>query len=317
MAGHGDRPGGAPSPDAPEEVARLAAQRETHRLARDFVAADELRERIRRHGFEVTDTPDGPVLSPVPPTRPARRLRPDEVAPVPAGTVTHEASVLWLVQGWPQDVLRGLEGFARHHPGRALQHVVVDASGADPDTWPPGCDVVPLDRDPGFGLGRNLGLRRATAPIVVVVDGSVEPTGDVLAPLEEALADPSVGVAGPIGVVTEDLHEFHESTGPVVDAVEAYLMAFRREVLHAAGGFDERFRFYRSADIELSFRVKALGLRAVVVPVPMARHEHRMWSSTPPDRREQLSKRNFYRFLDKWRGRLDLCVGRGGADLPG
>jgi hypothetical protein len=33
-----------------------------------------------------------------------------------------------------------------------------------------------------------------------------------------------------------------------------------------------------------------------------------MWSNTPEDERERLSKRNFYRFLDRWRGRTDLTV---------
>jgi len=33
-----------------------------------------------------------------------------------------------------------------------------------------------------------------------------------------------------------------------------------------------------------------------------------MWTATPSDRRDQLSKRNFYRFLDRWRGRTDLLV---------
>jgi len=96
-----------------------------------------------------------------------------------------------------------------------------------------------------------------------------------------------------------------------VDAIEGYLMAFRREVLASAGFFDEKFRFYRTADIEYSFRVKDQGLKAVVVPVPVMRHEHRMWANTPEDERSRLSKRNYYRFLDRFRGRLDLCVGTG------
>ena len=33
-------------------------------------------------------------------------------------------------------------------------------------------------------------------------------------------------------------------------------------------GFDEKFRWYRTADIELSFRVKDRGLRTEVVPCP-------------------------------------------------
>ena len=38
-------------------------------------------------------------------------------------------------------------------------------------------------------------------------------------------------------------------------------MAFRREVLTDVGGFDEKFRWYRTADIDWSFRVKDAGPR--------------------------------------------------------
>ncbi len=303
--------------DLPEDVERLVAEREELRRARDFAAADAVRDRLRELGYEVEDTPNGPAARPIGPA--GRRLAPDEVDSVLDRPPTHDASVQWLVQGWPDDALRGVEAFRRCHPGRSIQHVVVDAAGTDAALWPPDVEVVPLDRDPGWGVGRNLGLGRALGRIVVLVDGSIEPTGDVIGPLEEALADPTVGLAGPFGLVTGDLHEFRESEGPDVDAVEGYLMALRWDVLARAGGLDERFRFYRAADIEFSFRIKDLGLRCVVVPLPIVRHEHRMWANTPPEERDRLSKRNFYRFLDRWRGRLDLTVeGRGneGQDGP-
>jgi hypothetical protein len=85
-------------------------------------------------------------------------------------------------------------------------------------------------------------------------------------------------------------------------------MAFRRDLVEKGLRFDEKFRFYRTADIELSFQVKARELRATVTPVPVRRHEHRMWAATPQAERDKLSKRNFYRFLDRWRGRIDLLV---------
>jgi GT2 family glycosyltransferase len=169
-------------------------------------------------------------------------------------------------------------------------------------------ELLALEAGTGWGAARNAGLRRSSGAIVILVDGSVEATGDVLAPIEDALADPETGVAGPFGLVTTDLREFTSSPGPEVDAIEAYLMAFRREVLERVGGFDERFSFYRSADLELSFRIKDLGLRAMVVGLPVRRHEHRRWATTPKSERDRLSKRNFNRFLDRFRGRFDLCV---------
>ena len=38
------------------------------------------------------------------------------------------------------------------------------------------------------------------------------------------------------------------------------------------------------------------------------RHEHRGWTSLPEAERDRLSKRNFYRFLDRWRDRPDLLL---------
>jgi cysteinyl-tRNA synthetase len=107
------------------------------------------------------------------------------------------------------------------------------------------------------------------------------------------------------------LKEFAESEGPEVDAIEGYCMAFRKADALAAGGFDPRFRFYRMADVEFSFRLRDRGGRAVVVAgLPVERHEHRLWESTEPSERERLSKRNMYRFLDRWRDREDLLTGQ-------
>jgi len=47
---------------APEEVERLAAQREEARAARDFERADRLRDELAERGWEIRDTADGPRL---------------------------------------------------------------------------------------------------------------------------------------------------------------------------------------------------------------------------------------------------------------
>jgi GT2 family glycosyltransferase len=130
----------------------------------------------------------------------------------------------------------------------------------------------------------------------------------VFEPLEAALADPDVGVCGPFGIVTRDLREFDEAKTGDVDAIEGYLMAVRRETLLDAGLFDEKFRWYRTADIEYSFRIKDLDKRALMVDVPVTKHEHRMYHETPPKQRASWSKKNFYRFLDRFRDRWDLLV---------
>jgi len=296
--------------EVPDDVRRLGAERDERRRARDFAAADALRERIAELGFHVVDSPGGPSFEPVRAVA-ATRVRAEEVPSALGLDPRYDATIQWVVEGWPQDVARGIAAFRAHAGARSLQLVVADVTGAAPDGFGSDVEVVPLVEGTGWAGARNAGLRRSLGRIVVVADGSIEPTGDVLGPLEGALADPTVGVCGPYGIVTRDLREFEPSVGPDVDAVEAYLMAFRRDLLAEIGGFDEGFRWYRTADIELSFRIKELGLRAVVVPVPVDRHEHRMWAAASEDERARRSKRNFNRFLDRFRGRFDLTVAGG------
>jgi cysteinyl-tRNA synthetase len=299
--------------EVPESVHRLAAQREHARRAKDFAGADDLRNRIRELGYEVTDNPEGAKVSP----RVERSLAPpfvarrsDQVESRLEEAPRFDASVQWVVEGWPQDILRGIESFGMFSQGHSIHPVVADLTRAQVE-WPAEVEVVHVAPQSGWALARNAALRRAAGRVVIIVDGSVEPRGDVLSPLLSALEDPSVGITGPFGIVTDDLREFREADGPDVDAIEGYVMAFRRELVEQGLRFDERFKFYRNADIELSFQVKAMGLRATVTPLDVVRHDHRMWTNTPETELARLSKRNFSRFLDTWRARSDLLVERG------
>jgi cysteinyl-tRNA synthetase len=296
--------------DVPDEVRALAAERDRRRAEKDFAAADALRDRIAELGYTVVDTAEGSRLERI--AAPAR-ARPEDVESLLDEPPTLDASVHWVVEGWPEDVVRALRGFRAHEGGR-VEYVVADLTETDAATYGDDVEVLSLEPGTGWGAARNAGLRRSRGRIVLAMDGSVEPEGDVVGPLVRALEDPSVGVCGPFGISTDDLREFHDSdgTGPdrEVDAIEGYLMAFRRDVIRDVGLFDERFRWYRTADIECSFRIREAGYRAVLVDVPVRRHEHRMYHSTPPDERDRLSKRNYYRFLERFRDRYDLLVER-------
>jgi cysteinyl-tRNA synthetase len=53
--------------DAPEELRRLAEEREEARAARDFERADRIRDELAEAGWEIRDTPDGARLVRAPP----------------------------------------------------------------------------------------------------------------------------------------------------------------------------------------------------------------------------------------------------------
>ena len=300
--------------DVPAEVRALAAERDERRGAKDFAAADALRDRIAELGYRVIDGPQGATFEPMEAagTAPVRAADVESVLDEPA---TADATLTWVLEGWPDDVRRALAAFRAHAGGATLQFVVADVTGGGEELGDD-VEILRLEGDTGWAAARNAALRRSRGRVVVALDGSIEPTGDTVTPLARALEDPTVGIVGPFGISTDDLREFHESAGPDVDAVEGYCMAWRRELLAEIGGFDERFRWYRTADIELGFRARDAGYRCVVVDVPVRKHEHRMWHSTSPEERERLSKRNFYRFLERFRGRTDLLVANrpGGSD---
>ena len=137
--------------------------------------------------------------------------------------------------------------------------------------------------------------------------------GDIVSPLVRALDDPSVGVAGGFGIVSADLRRFSDAPSGDVTAIEAYAIGFRRADAAARGPVDERFRFYRNLDIWWSLVLRDEGegstpRRAVSVPIPATRHEHRGWTSLGEAERDRLSKRNFYRIIDRFGWRRDLAT---------
>jgi GT2 family glycosyltransferase len=219
------------------------------------------------------------------------------------------------VHGWPQDVSRWAASIDRHSPAVDWEALLVDNSG-DPDVRAHLREVAERDRfrlvvlDPatGWADAANRGLEAAAGEIVVLFDPGTELEGPI-DPLVAAFDDLQVAVAGPFGVRAEhSLHHFHDAEpGGPIHAIEGYCLAMRRADALGAGGFDRKFRFYRIADFELSFRLRAeAGRRAEVVDVPVRKHDHRLWEATEPAERDRLSKRNFYRLLDRWRDRPDL-----------
>lgn len=223
-------------------------------------------------------------------------------------------SFVVLFDGWVEDLDRLHASLVEHLGSRDWELVIVDnpvdAQASERIAALPRVTHIPLKDQVGWSAGRNLGVRLATGAIVVVIDPSVELTGDALAPLQEQLAAPDIGLVGRWGVSTRDGYAFEESTGPDVDGVEAYLMAFRRSDVTRTGMFDPKFKWYRNADIDFSFSVRDAGLRTIVDPdLPVRRHTHRLWETSPEAEREERSRKNFFRFRDHWGERKDLFVG--------
>jgi hypothetical protein len=301
-----------PAQSPPAAVQRLLEERAEARRARDWPRADALRAELAILGWEPQDGPRGstarPILAEPPPDASAISFLGDP-ASVPL-------SLQIVADDHSDDLARCLVGLAAHAPAVGWELVVVadgPSFAVDPVMEATALPVAPVivrsEARLGWGGSRTLGLRHSRGEITILLDTSLEPVGDFVAPVLRAFDDERVGIAGGWGVTSGDGREFVDAPPGEVDAVEGYCLAIRREALRAVGGIDRRFRFYRNADLDLSFAVRDAGWRAVrIEPLPLVRHEHRGWTSLPEAERDRLSKRNFYRFLDRWGDRRDLLL---------
>ena len=291
-------PAGAGSAAAgwPPEVVALAERRAAARAARDWATSDTLRDEIAAAGWLVRDTPDGWTLAAKPPYDVAER-----VADLPdrsAEPDTREVTVAILADGWPDDVRRCVASVRAHTTAHVL---VLDAGVGYTDD---AAEVLHLAADPGWAAGRTALLKADTARVHLTLDPSVELTGDAVTPVVRAFDDPDVVVAGGWGVaVTESWQELTDARPGEVDAVLGYLFAVRRSAALATPPHPKA-RFYRNADVEWSFALRAAGGRAVMTePLPAVRHRHRGYHDTDPEYRARESKRTYDRFLQRFRPR--------------
>jgi GT2 family glycosyltransferase len=300
----------------PKEVSDLARQRQAARTAKEFAEADRLRDQIEASGYLVVDTPEGFELERKPRFE---RVDASAIASHLDEPATKRASLHLLHEGYVEDLARFFEALVRMTDLTDIETVVVDPATGDADdivelvAKVPGARSIHLNTDPGWAASRNAGIRTAMGEVVILADLSIEPTGDCVTSLVEALeADPSLPATGPIGIVSTDMMEWEEAATEVCDAVEGYLFATRRDLLRRIDLIDERFTWYRNADIHLSLRLReeAGGAPARITPVAFRKHEHRGYSKYPEGKiRDRESRRNYSRVLDRYRNRRDLLSG--------
>lgn len=294
---------------APDDVQQLADRRAQARADKDYAASDALRAEIAALGWAVKDTPEGQVLSPLPPypvlgsvkDLPDRSGEPD----------SRRCTVALLVDGWPDDLRTCVQALLDHAPEDV---VVVLLENGETDAGPvvhelaahPRVEELHVERAAGWAEARNALVRTDTARVHVVMDLSTVLEGDAVGPLLAALEDGTYAAAGWRGVHVEDgWLSFADSPAGEVEALLSYLLAVRREAALQVP-LPPKARFYRNADMEWSFLLREAGHRLVAVDVPARQDRHRGYHDSDPELRDRESKKTYDRFLQRFRGREDL-----------
>lgn len=131
---------------------------------------------------------------------------------------------------------------------------------------------------------RNAGIRAASGAIICCTDADCAPHPDWLQQLTKPFDDGAVAackgtyrtrqrelVARFVQLEYEDKYDLLRRQ-EFIDFIDTYSAAYRRDVLLANGGFDERFDYLE--DQELSFRLAARGCRMRFCEAAVVEHRH-------------------------------------------
>lgn len=302
----------------PDDILALSHQRDLLRRRGQYDRADLLKRQIEDAGYVVKDNPRGAHLVILPSIevdgklyRTARQL-PSYLDDIDLYTF----SVNILAQNNAEQVRRCVESVLHFAGNTSLEIILIDnASQDEVNLWAEDLKqkdsrfhILRTTRTMGIAEARNIGLKQSRGRYILLLDANMELTGDIFTSLKQTLDKDQVGLTGIRGLRTNDLRHFEESREPEVEAIDGMCMAFKRTQLKQCGLFDEGYRFPQYMDIDFSFAIRNAGAEIILTPrLPIISHPA-AFSGIADSERVRLTKRNFYRFLQKWGDREDLLL---------
>ena len=326
-------------PDAvPPEIRAIADARSDARRERDWATADRLKGELEAAGWKVIDAASLYTLERAAPpdVEVGGSVRYGSTASVPSRLDDAPVGVATVVIVATDDVagaIRQAAAIADGSPDGTQVVIVANApsdgdgdalaaldrlDAADPGAPGVATEVVRTATRVGAAAAWNAGLRRAAAPVVVLARARDRRAGERSLPaIVAALEDPSVAVAGPVGLVSDDLRSFRA-------APPTRSMSTRSPATRSASAARTRPPAGCSTSTSWPPTTSPRGgaSSSATRPTTTTRTPSRAGpcrcrssSGTPACReadddadpaRARLAKRNFYRFLKRFATRRDL-----------
>ncbi len=173
--------------------------------------------------------------------------------------------------------------------------------------------MVQISEGVGWGEAINALIKSANSKVVIIMDPSTILTGDAISPVLSKLNEGESSAVGWKGglVNIEDEWRSVDDKGPgEVDVLFSYFFAVNKEAALSVNLFNIRAIYYRNADIEFSLRLRQGQGRLWQMDLPLKQERHHGYYDTDPAFREEQSKKNYDRILDRFRGKNEILVER-------
>ncbi len=297
---------------APEVVVELARQRLAARAVKDWALADQLRAQIAEHGFEVLDVADGfefKLKSPFPIVSRIGDVRKftDKV---------FASSIAIIADGFIEDVIVAVTKIKEHAPSDCAILILISGKpelGGVASLLDERSFIVQVQEGVGWGEAANALLKLAPSPYVIIMDPSTQLLGDAVTPV---IAELSTGEWSAVGwrgglVNIEDQWRSVDDKGPgPVDVLFSYFLGLNRDHALEAGGFNLRAIYSRPAAIAFSLRLRQSRGNLLQMDLPLEQARHHGYYDTDPTYRDEQSKKNYDRILERFRGKNEILVAR-------
>ena len=297
---------------APEEVVELARLRLAARAAKDWTLADKLRNQIAEFGFEVLDVADGfefKLKSPFPIVSRINDLR-------RFTDKSFESSIAIIADSYIEDLVTAVASIKDYAPDNCAILILISgkpeqgrlATLLDSRTF-----IAQIQDGVGWGEAANALLKLAPSPYVIIMDPSTRLLGDAVTPTIAALSTgewSAVGWHGGLINIADEWRSVEDKGQGPVDVLFSYFLGINRENAIESGGFNNRALYYRNADIEFSLRLRQARGNLLQLDLPLEQARHHGYYDTDPGYRDEQSKKNYDRILERFRGKNEILVDR-------